>query len=277
MFITRTPIVIAAAGLLAVATPAPAGLLVDEPFAGYNPGTLNGQAANGLGLTGDYTAATDGLDVVGDTIVYNRPDDFNAPRVASAKTLGSPAFDNFLATNGTVFYARLDVRIDTESGTGAGSATGGDAFASLVWDAQAVGDGDNLQFGLIDGQFAVAGAGSTSASGGAYAVGTDYALVIRVAYNPGGNSTSENIKMWVNPTSESDPTVIDDDGGYLFNSFTRLDDIAIQGEDLEGNLATFDLVQVGESFADVMIPEPASLALLSLGSALVLIGRRRTA
>lgn len=49
---------LATAALVAVGTTAHGEILVSESFSGYNAGTLNGQAARGLGLTGNWAGTT---------------------------------------------------------------------------------------------------------------------------------------------------------------------------------------------------------------------------
>ncbi|MGC9455716.1 MAG: PEP-CTERM sorting domain-containing protein [Phycisphaerae bacterium] len=269
----RTMQWIIAAAVLIVAGMAPAAVLVNEDFSGYSQGALVGQSAQGQGLTGTWTGDNTNLDVIaGDTVRYDRPNDWNAKRAAQAATESGQPFSDFLASNGTVFYAGLRVRLDDDSVSGDGTPDSdptGDARAQLFFD------GNPLSFGLYDdGTFGIEGGQSSGIFGGTYSTGTDYLLVLRVVYNPGGDDTSEAVKLWVNPTSEADVPVIDDTDNLLFNSWTSFNAVGVYGENRSGNWADFGQVVVGESFADV-IPEPASMALLGLGGLAGILRRRR--
>lgn len=91
------------------------------------------------------------------------------------------------------------------------------------------------------------------------------------------DATGENdaFALYVNPTLDgdlSDETAFASGTGALFDAGSTFGAIQLRSFDA-GGAATIDEIRIGDSFASV-IPEPGSLALLSLGG-LAVLGRQR--
>ena len=104
--------------------------------------------------------------------------------------------------------------------------------------------------------------------------GTTFLIVGKVEYGVTGDSgTVDRLSVLLNPDSTDEPITWDADVEVASridaDSLTHL--LFRQGD---GGVREFDFIRVGTTYDSVVIPEPASLALLGLGG-LLMIGRRR--
>lgn len=265
---------------LFAAAAAQAAPIVDERFLGMTAySALDGQAATGVGMTGNWDGDSTHLNVVpGGFVKYDRDNAYAGARSAWAATDHSPGnpFEEFLVTNGTTFYAGLHafVKEDTVLGDDEGpdkepgSAEYGSLTVTLDWNGS-----NDLQFGMMSGKFGVSGPGGLIVDAGDYVVDEKYLIVLCVEYNA-ANIDQEHVRLWINPIDESSATLIDTNGNFIFDAAYDFQGIEITGSGLDGNWGFFNFVKVGSSFADVL-PEPATLVLAAVGGLGVLLRRKR--
>ncbi|MFW6106711.1 MAG: PEP-CTERM sorting domain-containing protein [bacterium] len=115
-----------------------------------------------------------------------------------------------------------------------------------------------------------------------YAFGDTYLLVAKVEDKLHWDGDDDRVTLWIDPvlgTSEEDnaaalQALVGWDGFYPDQP--GLTDFAFQaGTNDEGETVTLDDLRVGDSWADVVIPEPTTIALLGIGAFAALRPRRR--
>ncbi len=126
--------------------------------------------------------------------------------------------------------------------------------------------GSDFTFGISGSASTVAAGASTWATGLNF--GTDYKVVVGFDYD------SEVATLWVDPTSESSPSI--SNTGSFQDAATAI--AFRQSSPTSDNSQTIDNLIVGTSFSDVVpaaAPEPSTLALAALGGVTCLFGFRR--
>ncbi len=277
-------------GLLATGPSARAGLLASETFEGYNLGPLSGQGG-GFGWTGNWTApgAVVRADVVNASMSYSVPSGGTingavnalevqlsgapASQFAGVRTLATPIAETFyvgylVRYQAGAAWAGANNTFTLHLGTNA-TATGTLNFG-LRGDAG--GTGNNNEFIL---RYGTGGPVSGASTGGQVVDGTDYYLVAKVNY-AGGLFTSAN--MWLNPSATDDVDTVNGDASLtLTTPFANpISHIFFREAVLDADdVLRADELRIGTAWGDVvLVPEPGSVALLSLGAAAMLIFRR---
>ena len=166
------------------------------------------------------------------------------------------------ASDATLYYG-FDFTVDNDAGE---TGTGG-LFAALQFDeggSERLGVGNNWQsvnlstFGFGGDQDL---AGPTP-----YVVGETYRIVVRIDYNSGGDDSAA---VWIDPASEASVST------DLGTDNATFDTIRLRAGNDPGQV-TFGNIVFATTFAEAVVPEPGSLALLGLGG-LFMLRRRRGA
>ena len=131
---------LASLAFLCLTGTSPAALIVQESFDGYAVGDLSGQAANGLGLTGNWEGAAElkyqspGLSMTG---VYSSGGSANLNSGGNFSLQASASFGAALPTGqlygGYLFSTTTHTNARTVGALTVGSATDTDNNASFVW------------------------------------------------------------------------------------------------------------------------------------------------
>ncbi len=258
-----TLMAIVAASLLLAAGHAGGALIAMEDFESYTPGPLDGQGDASGGWAGAWNGS-------GSTVV----DVSGNPLSAAGMSGGSRAvsmndtqdnnkhrlFDAAVPDSGDVYISYL---LRWESG----AKNNGER----VWLSSTGKNYDHQYFGIrpdgAGGDYEISNAygGSNFAKGGPeFGVG-DTALILLKLTSDGANWTQ--MDLWVNPTSPADTPDVTKDAAWSSFPGIRLTKRA-GGDDF-----LIDQIVIADDFATA-VPEPASLALFSLG-ALIALRRRR--
>jgi hypothetical protein len=107
---------------------------------------------------------------------------------------------------------------------------------------------------------------------GAVSAASAAQLVYRIDFGASvTTSGNEVVRQYVNPSTVAEPGTADvtiaDKGNFAW------DNLRIQSGN--GGTASFDEIRIGTTYADVVVPEPTSMALLGVGVAGLLVRRRR--
>lgn len=275
---------LALAGLALMAAGANAALVVEDHFltganaAGgeYNVAVLNGQGPTISGMTGNWLEGSNaevvgtGLDYADATYIAESGGAVQVPGTAGngrqGRLLTSPITG---ASTGTVYLSFL-MQTDTND---PGS------YRAFELHDGGFSDGANRQFqlGFQNGDFLSGGTNygfriSQTDVKNQLGVNDGAANLFVLKFDLSATGASDAVTVWHNPnlTTGDDPT-----GGVVVSgqdiSFDRIT-FAKFGD---SNGAIWDELRVGDTFTDVTgaVPEPGSLALLSLGG--LLIARRR--
>ncbi|MFZ4776784.1 MAG: PEP-CTERM sorting domain-containing protein [Terrimicrobiaceae bacterium] len=118
--------------------------------------------------------------------------------------------------------------------------------------------------------------GSPVSSGEAITLDTTALLVVRIDFNSSG--TNERIRLYVNPTLETEPVSADID--LVTRSSISMNQIRLTaGYQIAGSPSSqgwVDEIRIGTDFASVTpVPEPGTFALFGLGLAAMIVLRRR--
>ena len=279
-------------GLLATSPSAFANLLASETFESYSTGPLSGQNG-GTGWTGGWTAPgsvvrADVVDTTGTPMTFTPGGALTtingATRALEVQLSGTPASQfagvRTLATPiSETFYVGYLVRYQAGAAWSGANNTftlhlGTNATQSAVFNFGIRGNGDTTanEFVLRYGT----GAPVTGASTGGQVVnGTDYYLVAEMNWN-GSAFTSAN--MWLNPSFTDNVDTPSGDASLTFTtSFANpISHIFFREAVLDADdVLRADEIRIGTTWGDVvLVPEPGSVTLLSLGAAALWICRR---
>ena len=276
-----------AAVLLALPSIASATILATSSFEDNTLGALSGQGG-GSGWTGNWTAPglatrADVVDTTSSPLVYAIPGGavingeskaleaqllpgLTGNQLCGVRTLAAPISETF--------YVGYLVRY-----TGPEWAGGNNTFTlHLGINSSST---TTLNFGLRGGapdEFVIRYATGTpvtgASTGGQLVNNTTYYLVARVNYS-GGSFVSAN--MWLNPSQTDDVDTPSGDASLTLTPFANpithifFRQAALQADDI----IQADELRIGTTWGDVvLVPEPGSVTLLSLGAAALLIFRR---
>lgn len=249
---TKIATLLAALALASASFTAHAAVLASDDFeTGHTTGDLNGQTAQGTGLTGNWSAAAAfdiGAGLEGSSGIVLDRTSFSSTLFATANL--ATAADN---VDG-VWYM---------SGLVKGSGT------NLALFGVGLTDRGNITIGVSGGNYAIR-QGSTTNVFGTYTPDATVFLVAKLI-NGAEASGADRVELWINPAGPEGPADFSQTVS-IFNA-TKVDQI-VAGGGVSGFPAADDIV-VGTTWDDV-IPEPGSLALLGLGG-LCLLGRGRRA
>lgn len=259
------------AGVLAagaLATSSQAAVLVSEPF-NYADGTpivgqtppIGGTWAAHSGANGPVTVNNGSINVV------------QGASSTFAQDVNVPFADGFADGTGTTLYASFDVTVSNAAASVtdvyfAHFLQGTSTFDERLWVTAPAG-ASGYRLALTNGSTALA-TNTGAVKSDDLAFGTTYKIVMSYSYDSLSGS------LWINPTSESSPSLTPTDTGFK-NAVIAF---AFRQGSPSGSTTTtqnIDNLMVGTSFADVIsVPEPASLSMLGLG-AVAMIRRRRGA
>ena len=274
--------VVVALALGAAAPAATAALLIDEPFAVgsgaglyTDGGNLHPQTAHGDGLTGTWSESSVGFDDW-DTISGG----LTHPSVATTDGMvkmtrtesgGHPKYNyadtEYSSGNDQVYWVAFLMQFSNHNAQRIEVDFGANPLGIGIDGSghPGIGSGGNL---TTDGSTTLA-------------VDTTYLFVAKV--DGTGNTSggdSEDQYLWIDPDPTTEPLVgsanAHRDSGDRFgltNTYPR--DVGLLANAEQDQTRYWDEIQVATSFEDLnLIPEPATLALLGLGGA-VMLGRRR--
>ncbi len=276
--------------LLVVTASSYGAVIASESFTYTVGGTLQNNGSAGGGWAGAWGGGANGGDmvIVSSGLSYNAggvvidggvsavqiTDENNTGNSSETRSLSAnptgELFVRFLVRLGSSNWSNMDAA--TFQVTGMRSATSRKQFSLVGIDVNNAPDPDEE---LI----AMTAAGKSNEINADLTVGTTYLVVARL-YSDSGNpwSTKYNsVDLWLNPnlagTTGFLGTAAATSDPYL--SPGQVDGIVLAQSNIESSdLVKFDEYVIGETWGDVVVPEPASMVLLGLGGMALL--RRRT-
>ncbi len=224
--------------------------------------------ANSTGLTsGGATYATGGslrYDGKVDTTTRAVRHALDAYTGSSTYYVSMLMSSEILATVGSVyggFNSGTDAYVaDPAYGIFFGFAGNGTGMDLVIRQRESFGGG---VFGLTNTVLAAASANTT------------YQLVAKIDVN--ANGSEEAVTVWLNPTSMSDtPVATFGTGAGVFSmqNDTSISVMSMSANNFGGGVS-FDEMRLGTTWADVAVPEPATIGLLGMGTVLILFLRKR--
>jgi len=261
----KTNVTIALVALLSLAVgQAKATLLAYEGF-DYTANTAVVDANGGTGWTGAWTvSATNGSQTVlsptlsegGATGIGNR---LSVTANGSTTSNASRVIFSSMKNSGT-YWLSVMVKNDAGNSTTYGYLQLGDQYSNVP-----------VRVGYSNGgNWYIQSPNNSNVKADTGIAATSALLVLKI------DLTNKTLDLWVNPSSASDTA----DGSVALHptsSYVRFDRLSIRvGSSSSGtSTGSFDEIRIGESYADVVIPEPATLSLLVVGGALAMLRRRR--
>ncbi len=281
--VSKMALAIAAASVFSAGTAGAVPVVVDFNN-GYTNGGLNGQAG-GTGLTGNWYAATSSDVVSGDlagpagsaALIYAQ----SSGTPTKVKSMGTSGNDG--SNTGVVVNLATAIPLTTTWGSYVMSATGG--YSGLGVNNVGTGNWASSAFEIYRDatSISVNGPGLNTISGTtANVTGTDSFIVFQIVRpyaTHAGDPWTTDVNVWVNPTSTAafsgSPTYsFYQNGG--FSSGSPISNIVITSA-FGSNGPEIDNIRVGTALSDVVVvPEPATLGVLALGSLGLLARKRRS-
>jgi len=214
-----------------------------------------------VGLSGNWTLVPDSNFYVNKTeadpdagtgkAVYDRPSGDNGARTATRNTTVEHVL---YETDGDLFYASFLIEP---------ARAGGDMTFELELIRLDGGGSVDFSFGISNGTYIVGNGGISGLVSGGTVTADEQLVVVRIENgdtSSGGLDDNEVVTLWVDPADESSLPVIDGVSAELLNcGGGRIVTVSIRGDQMDGQPAFFDDLNVGLSFADVM---PATLSLV---------------
>jgi hypothetical protein len=235
-----------------------AAVLVNEPFA-YADGALVGKDPAVGGVWAAHSSGgTRPVQVASGTALISHG--------SSGEDVNVPFEGGATGSAGETFYASFDLTVADPAAAVVTSMfahflQGTTNFTSRVYVTAPTTSGYRL---ALSNDNSITDADGEAFSGD-LAFGTTYKIVTSYSFDTGG------AKLWINPADESSTSLTATDPGFSNAVFAY----ALR-QDTTGNTGqTIDNLMVGESFTDVAVPEPTSLAAVGLG-AMALLRRRRS-
>ncbi len=277
--------------LLVVTTTSYGAVLASESFSYTASSTLQGNGSAGSGWAGSWSggAYANDMTIVAGGLSYNAGGvvingGATAVQVTDLGSSGNSTETRSLAANPTGdVYVRFLVNLGSSTWTNTDNATfqvtGMRSVSSRKTFSQVGIDVNNAP--NPDEEFsALTAPGKSNEVNADLTVGTTYLVVARFYSNANEawGTKYNSIDLWLNPNlagttgflgtcqATSDP--------YL--SPGQVDGIRLQQFNADnGDLVKFDEYVIGESWGDVVVPEPASIAILGLGGMALLRRRNR--
>ncbi len=278
------------AAMLVVTTSSYGAVLASESFSYSASSTLQGNGSAGGGWAGawgggafanDMTIVSGGLSYNAGGVVINGGS--TAVQVTDSAGSGNSTETRFLSSNPTgELYVRFLVNLGSSTWTNTDNATflvtgmrsssSRKAFSQVGIDVNNAPDPDE-EFSVLTAP------GKSNEINADLTVGTTYLVVARL-YTDSSNpwSTKYNsIDVWLNPnlagTTGFLGTAAATSDPYL--SPGQVDGILLKQYNADnGDLVKFDEYVIGETWGDVVVPEPTTMVLFGLGGMALL--RRRT-
>jgi len=261
----KTNVTIALVALLALSVgQAKATLLAYEGF-DYTANTAVADANGGTGWNAAWTASsTNGSQTVlsptlsegGVTGIGNR---LSVSAVGTATSnAGRVIFSS--TTNSGTYWLSVMMSNDAGNSTSYGYLQLGDQYSNVP-----------VRIGYSNGgNWYVQSPNNGNAKDDTGIAATSALLVLKI------DLTNKTLDLWVNPSSASD-TADASVGMSTTSNYVRFDRLSIRvGSSSSGtSTGSFDEIRIGQSYADVVIPEPATLSLLAVGGVLAMLRRRR--
>ncbi len=279
------------AAMLVITTSSYGAVLASESFSYTASSTLQGNGSAGSGWAGawggglyanDMTIVSGGLSYNAGGVVINGGS--TAVQVTDSASSGNSTETRSLASNPTgEVYVRFLLNMGSSTWTntdtatfqvtGMRSATSRKSFSQVGIDVNNVPDPD-AEFSVMTAS------GKSNEINYNLDQGTTYLVVARLYADPGHSlyaAKYNSIDVWINPnlagTTGFLGTAVATSDPYLKPG--QIDGIQLRQYNADnGDLATFDEYVIGETWGDVVVPEPASIAMLGLGGMALL--RRRT-
>jgi len=284
---------LATASLFAVASTTHGAALVYEPFEAAT-GSLNGATAgtgSGTGLTGNWSATNTGvietesfsygdLQHTGNQASIDEGTSGNQSANASTTSALSTAGlldDGATLWFSTMFKATAGSGSNEHSGFGLGTGNFGTTFNGVTQAGDGVGfykQGNGLKAATWLG-----GGKQETVSGGSISItfGDSVLLVGKVEW--GATNADDHTVTLYNP-STTDMATLGTGVSTTVSNFDQslLDTVGFADKD-SGGVQTYDEIRFGATLDDVtpVIPEPASMALMGVGTLLIAGRRRRNA
>lgn len=263
--------------LLIVAASSSADLLLYDSFDNYSDGQVDGVAgqADVGSYDGDWIGSTAGgsAEFEDGNLKIWRPSGswaegfYKAQINPDASPVGTAYYFSGLLTVddgvNTVRFGLNNAQDGNDRHQEVGFTENGNA---AVWNNAEVGD--------------IATPWETTAS--TYALGNAYLVVAKVEDKLHWDGSDDRVTLWIDPVlgtaeGENTPalqTLVGWDGFYPDQP--GLTDFTFQaGTNDEGETVTLDDLRIGDSWADVVIPEPTTIALLGIGALAAVRHRRR--
>lgn len=273
---------VSAAALAALASSATAGVIAADDFSGYAAGALVPQSTAKTGFTGAWSSNSGLTGTTANTVVV--ASDAGNPREEVNATGGSVAYRGLAGgatladTAGATYYVRFSAQ-----NTNGGPRFFGVSLFSGGTERMLIGQSSNAS------NWGLSNAGTSTTPGHAFATTAASTLLAKVVF--GGAGANEQVTLWVDPdlgaAENGDVNDARRVGTYTSNTdFGTIDRLRIGGGATSGTstYATHWIDDLSIFRADTptetpfaSLPEPASLAAMGAGVAMMARRRRRHA
>ncbi len=277
-------LVLASAVTMALGASAHAAVVASDGFENYTTGALNGQGAAGNGWSGAWTANTY-VTIIDKSLSYSN----GSINISGGSKAAQAVYPNAVTdikplvkrsfttqTSGTVYMSMLIQTFGDLSG---------DVLSVGLQDSNANSANNSAGFnigtnsGKINSEVYISSNNSASRTptSTTAVAGTTYLIVVRI--NPSGGSSFNSVDVIVNPSSTDEATAFASSASLTqtFNTADDLGSFVMRIANIDpGDGFYFDNLTIGTTYHDVIsaVPEPAGVALLTVGAGSLLLGHK---